>query len=350
MHKTLLNLFLNSRSDNLKSKIENPKWLGIFAIALALAFGGAVAQAQQPKKIAKIGVLFPSTPAATARNIEAFRQGLRELGYVEGKNFVLELRYGEARAERISELARELVSLKLDVIVTATDMAIAAVKRQTQTIPIVMANSTDPVGTGFVASLARPGGNVTGNSIMSPELSGKRLELLMEAVPGLSRVAFLWNPDVRGAVLDYKETEDAARSLGLQLQSVEVPRAEDFDRAFSAVTKERAQALIVPGQNPVGFANRGQIASFAQRNRLPSMYAQSEYVDAGGLMSYGPSTADLWRRAATYVDKILKGRKPADLPVEQPTKFELIINLKTANQIGLTIPPNVLARADKVIK
>ncbi|MBI4490889.1 MAG: ABC transporter substrate-binding protein [Deltaproteobacteria bacterium] len=308
------------------------------------------AEAQQPKKIAKIGYLLPSTPAAAAPNIEAFRQGLRELGYVEGKNVVLELRYGDARAERLPELARELAGLKVDVIVTATDVAIAAVKRETQTIPIVMANSTDPVGTGFVASLARPGGNVTGNSTMSPELSGKRLELLKEVVPGLSRVAFLWNPDVRGAVLDYKETEGVARSLDLSLQSVEVPRAENLDRAFSAVTKERAQALIVPGQNPVAFANRGQIASLAQRNRLPSMFAQKEYVDAGGLMSYGPSTPDMHRRAATYVDKILKGTKPADLPVEQPTKFEFVINLKTAKQIGLTIPPNVLARADRVIR
>jgi putative ABC transport system substrate-binding protein len=314
---------------------------------LALSFP---AEAQQPKKIAKIGYLFPGTPATTAHLIEAFRQGLRDLGYVEGKTFVLELRYGEARAERIAEFARELVGLKVDVIVASTDVVIAAVKRETQTIPIVMAISSDPVGTGFVASLARPGGNVTGNSTISPELSGKRLELLMEVVPGLSRLAFLWNPDLRGALLDYNQTEAAARSLGLQLQSAEVVRAEDFDRAFTLVTKERAQALIVPPLNPVAFANRSQITSFAQKNRLPSMYAQKEYVDAGGLMSYGPSTPDMFRRAATYVDKVLKGRKPADLPVEQPTKFEFIINLKTAKQIGLTIPPNVLARADKVIK
>jgi putative ABC transport system substrate-binding protein len=309
-----------------------------------------LAEAQQAPKIAKIGYLLASTPAAVAHNIEAFRQGLRELGYVEGKTFVLEIRYGEGKAERFPEIARELVGLKVDVIVAATDVAIAAVKRETQTIPIVMVNSTDPAGTGLVASLARPGGNVTGNSIMSPELSGKRLELLREVIAGLSRVAFIWNPDVRGAVLDYNETEGAARSLGLQLQSVEVVRAEDLDRAFSAVTKGRAQALIVPAANPVGFSNRGQIASFAQKNRLPSMYGQNEYVDAGGLMSYGPSTPDMHRRAATFVDKILKGRKPADLPVEQPTKFELVINLKTAKQIGLTIPQSVLYRADKVIK
>jgi len=324
----------------------------ITTVALcALLFALSVnAEAQQPKKIAKIGLLAPSTPAAAAHLVEAFRQGMRELGYVEGKTFVLELRHGEARADRLPEIARELVGLKVDVIVTATDVAIAAVKRETQTIPLVMGNSSDPVGTGFVASLAHPGGNVTGLSNMSPDLSGKRLELLKEVVPALSRVAFLWNPDVRGAVLDYKETEGAASSLHLQLHSVEVVRAEDFDRAFSAITKDRAQALIMPAANPVGFANRGQIASFAQKNRLPSMYAQKEYVDAGGLMSYGPSTTDLWRRAATYVDKILKGTKPGDLPVEQPKKFELVINLKTAKQMNLTIPPNVLARADTVIK
>jgi putative ABC transport system substrate-binding protein len=321
--------------------------LALTAMLLAL---GLPAQAQQPKRIAKIGYLGSSTPAASAQNVEAFRRGLRELGHVEGKTIVLELRYGEARAERLPELARELVGLKVDVIVTTSDLAIAAVKRETRTIPIVMVNSTDPVGTGFVASLARPGGNVTGLSNISPELSGKRLELLREVIPGLSRVAFIWNPDLRGAVFAYKETEGAARSLRLQLQSVEVARAEDLDRAFSAVTEQRAQVLIVQTPNPVLFSNRGQIVSFAQRNRLPSIYGGAAYVDAGGLMSYGPSGLDMQRRAATYVDKILKGTKPADLPVEQPTKFELVINLKTAQQIGVTIPPNVLARADKVIK
>ena len=315
-----------------------------------LLLTGVFAQAQQPKKIPKIGVLFASTPGATAHFVEAFRQVLREHGYVEGEKFVLELRYGEAKAERLQGLARELVSLKVDVIIAATDPATAAVKRETQTIPIVMANSSDPVGSGFVASLARPGGNVTGLSSLSSELSGKRLELLLEAVPRLSRVAIIWNPDVRGALLDYKETEGGARSLRLQLQSVEVSRADDLDRAFSAVTKARAQGLIVPGPNPVLFANRGQIVSFAQGNRLPAMYGQGEFVDGGGLMSYGPSIPDLWRRAATYVDKILKGAKPADLPVEQPTKFELVVNLNAAKQIGVTIPPNVLAKADRVIK
>jgi len=300
--------------------------LGLLAVTSACP----PVDAQQASKIVKIGYLTPSTPAAVAHLVEAFRQEMRELGYAEGKTFVLEPRYGEARFERLPELARELVGLKVDVIVTATDAATAAVKRETQTIPIVMTISNDPVGTGFVASLSRPGGNVTGFSQLSPELSGKRLELLREAVPGLSRVALLWNPDVRGAVLDYKESEGAARSLRLELQSVEVSRAEDLDRAFSVVTNQRAQALVLAAVNPVAFAKRGQIASFAQRNRLPSMYATKEYVDAGGLMSYGPSDPDTLRRAAIYVDKILKGAKPGDLPVEQPTKFELVINLKTA--------------------
>jgi len=322
----------------------------IAALLLAVAPAGPPVDAQQAPKITKIGYVDPATPATAGHHVEALRQGLREAGYVEGKTFVLEIRYGEARSERFPEFARELVGLKVDVIVAATDGVIAAVRRETQTIPIVMVGSSDPVGSGFVASLARPGGNVTGLTNISAELSGKRLGLLREAVPGLSRVAFLWNPDVRGNVLDYKEMEGAARSQRLQLQTVEVVRAEDLDRAFSAVTNQRAQALILPGGNPVGFANRGQIASFAQRNRLPSMYPVKEYVDAGGLMSYGPSNPDMRRRAAIYVDKILKGAKPADLPVEQPTKFELVINLKTAKALGLTIPQSLLRRADQVIQ
>jgi putative ABC transport system substrate-binding protein len=321
-----------------------------FLIAAGALLAAPFAANAQQRKIAKIGVLFASNPAATTQSYDAFRQGMRGLGHSEGKTFVLEVRYGESRAERSSELARELVSIKVDVIVATTDQAIAAVKRETQTIPVVMAFSSDPVGTGFVVSLARPGRNITGLSHISPELSGKRLALLREVIPGLSRVAFLWNPDLRGALFDYKETEGAARSLGLQLQSIEVSRAEDVDRAFSAITKERAQALVLPGANPVGFSNRGQIASFAQRNRLPSMFGQKEYVDAGGLMSYGPSTTDMFRRAAIYVDKILKGAKPADLPVEQPTRFEFVVNLKTAKALGLTIPQAVLVRADEVIE
>jgi putative ABC transport system substrate-binding protein len=321
-------------------------WLLTTVFLITVSF----AEAQQAKKIPKIAYLAPSTPAAVAHLIEAFRQGLREHGYVEGKDFVLELRYGDGKAERLAELARELVSLKVDVILTSTDGAIAVVKQQTQTIPIVMATSTDPVGTGFVASLARPGGNITGLSVISPELGGKRLELLREVAPRLSRVAFIWNPEIPGATLEYKEVEGASHSLGLQLQFLEVRRSDDLQNVFSAVTKGRAEALILAWPNPVLFSNRDQLTSFAQRNRLPAIYAQKEFVDAGGVMSYGPNLADLYRRAATYVDKILKGAKPADLPVEQPTKFELVINLKAAKQIGLTIPPNVLARADRVIR
>jgi putative tryptophan/tyrosine transport system substrate-binding protein len=300
-------------------------------------------------KAPRIGVLHASTAASASQNVEAFRQGLRQRGFVEGQNIVVERRFGDGKAERISELAAELVRLKVDVIVTATDTAIAAVKQQTQTIPIVMANSTDPVGTGFVASLARPGGNVTGLTSISPELNAKRLELLQEVVLGLSRVAIMWNPDVRGAVFDYKETQSAAHSLRLQLQSVEVSRTDDFDRAFSALTTGRVEALMVAGST-FAFTNRGRIASLAMQNRLPSMYGQREFADAGGLIAYGPNTAFGWRRAATYVDKILKGAKPGELPVEQPTAFELVINLKTAKALGLTIPPSLLRRADEVIQ
>jgi putative ABC transport system substrate-binding protein len=317
--------------------------LSLFAAPLA-------AEAQQAPQIAKIGWIIPSTPAATAHFVEAFRQGLRELGHVEGKTFVLELRYGESRAERFPDLARELVSLKVDVILAGTDLAISAAKQQTQTIPIVMTAATDAVGTKFVASLARPGGNVTGFSTISPDLSGKRLELLREAVPGLSRVAFLWNPEARGHLIDYQETEGAARSLHLELQSVEVSRGEDLDRALSALTKGRTQALIVPAGNPIAVAKRAQVASFVRQNRLPSLYGGQEFMEGDGLMSFGPNTRDMFRRAATYVDKILKGAKPADLPVEQPTKFELVINLKIAKALGLTIPPSLLQRADQVIE
>ena len=257
-------------------------------LAISLLLAPSAAAAQQAAKVARIGVLHPGAPATSMHFAAAFDQGLREHGYLAGQNIVVERRFAEAKAERISDIAAELVRLKVDVIVTSTDPGIAAVKQQTQTIPIVMANSTDPVATGFVASLARPGGNVTGLSSISPELSVKRLELLKEAVPGLSRVGIVWNPDVRGGVLEYKETESAARSLRLQLQSVEVTRADDFDRAFSALTAGRAEALTVTSFS-VGFRNRSQIASLAQKNRLPSVYGLREYADAGGLMAYGPS-------------------------------------------------------------
>jgi putative ABC transport system substrate-binding protein len=317
--------------------------LGILAEPLAAA-------AQPGAKVTTIGILQVTTPATAAHLLEAFKEGMRERGYVEGERVIFETRFGEGRSERVREMAAELVRLKVDIIVTATDQAIAAVKQQTLTIPIVMANSTDPVGTGFVASLARPGGNITGNSAMSPELSGKRLELLREIVPRLSRVAILWDPAIRGAVLDYRETESSARSLRLQLQSVEVSQVGDLNHALSTVAASRAEALIVPAVSPLVFANRSQIASFAQRNRLPVIYGTKQFVDAGGLMAYGPNAADPWRRAATYVDRILKGAKPGDLPVEQPSKFELAINLKTAKAIGLAIPPSLLQRADHIIQ
>jgi putative ABC transport system substrate-binding protein len=323
----------------------------IGTLASGLLVAPLAAKAQPPGKVWRIGVLFASTPAATSHLLDGLRQGLRKHGYVEGQHIILERRYGQGGAEQMSDLAAELVHIKVDAIVAATDPATAAVKQQTQTIPIVMANSTDPVGTGFVASLAHPGGNVTGLSALSPELSGKRLGMLREVVPGLARVSIIWNPDVRGAVFDYKETESATRLLGLQLQSIQVSRAVDLDRALSAVvTNQRAQALIVQTPNPALFANRSQIVAFAQRNRLPSMYGQKEFADAGGLITYGPNTADLWRRAAAYVDKILKGAKPGDLPVQQPERFELIINLKTAKTLGLTIPQSLLQRADELIQ
>ncbi len=322
------------------------------AVVLALILFGLPVNvdAQPAPKVTKIGLLTPSSPAGSGHLVEAFRQGLRELGHVEGKTLIVEARYGDGRTQRLPELARELVGLKPDVIVTSTDVATASVKRATRTIPIVMAVSTDPVATGFVASLTRPGGNITGLSNISAALSGKRLELLREAVPVLSRVAVLWNPDVRGALLDYKETEEVARSLRLELYSLEVSTAEDLDRAFSAMTSQRAQAFIVTGANVITFGRRADIARFAQSSRLPAMYPAKEYVDAGGLMSYGPSVPALFRRAAVYVDKILKGAKPADLPVEQPTKFEFVINLKSAKALGLAISPSVLLRADHVIE
>jgi len=322
----------------------------LVALTLGTPAGAITAGAQQVAKVPRIGVLAAGAPVTSSHAQAAFEQGLRDYGYVVGQNIVGERRYGEARAERISELAAELVRLKVDVIVTSTDATIAAVKQQTRTIPIVMVNASDPVGTGFVASLARPGGNVTGISAISPELSAKRLEFLKEAVPALSRVPIMWNADIRGAVLDYKETEAAARSLRLQLHSVEVSHVDDIDRAFSVLAQSRAEALVVPPINPVLFANRSQVAALAQKHRLPAMYGQREFADASGLMAYGPNIADAWRRAAAYVDKIIKGAKPGELPVEQPTKFELVINLQTAKALGLTLPSSLLRRADHLIQ
>jgi len=318
--------------------------LGVGILAAPLA-----ADAQSARKVPRIGVLSPGALPTSSQLDAAFVQGLREHGCVEGQNIVIDRRFAEGRVERMSEIAAELVRLKVDVIVTSTDVAIAAVKQQTQTIPIVMANSTDPVGTGFVANLARPGGNITGLTGISPELGAKRLELLKEVVPGLSRVGILWNPDDRGAVFEYKAAESAARSFRLQLQSVEVSRADDFERAFSALTTGRAEALMVVG-SALAFTNRARIVGLAEKNRLPAIFGTRVYADEGGLIAYGSNLLAQWRRAATFVDKILKGAKPGELPVEQPTQFEMVINLKTAKALGLTIPPSLLRRADQVIQ
>ena len=317
--------------------------LGAMLLALSLPAG-----AQQPVKVPRIGVLTRASPGPSA-NLEAFRQGLRELGYVEGKNIVVEYRYAEGKSDRLPELVSELLHLKVNVIVVSGTGPTSAAKRATSTIPIVMAQSSDPVGSGVIASLARPGGNVTGLTTIAAELSGKRLELLKEASPSVSRVAVLWDPDSPGPVVAFKETQVVAQTLGVQLQSLEARSPNDFEGAFKAATRERAGALTVLA-SLLTLTYRKPIVNLAAKNRLPATYPDSQFVEAGGIMSYGTDVADLWRRAATYVDKILKGAKPGDLPVEQPTKFELVINLKTAKQIGLTIPPNVLARADKVIK
>ena len=304
----------------------------------------AAVEAQKPAKISRIGVLRPG--ALPDAEFEAFRQGLSKLGYIEGKNIIIEPRFAEGRVDRLHELVVELIQLKSDIIVTSGAPHTRAAKEATSTIPIVMVNVGNPVGAGLVISLARPGGNITGLTTISADLRGKRLELLKETISRVSRVAVLWNPN---APAGREETEIAARSLGLKLQLLEVRDPEDLDGAFRAAVRERAQALVVP-RNPVTMNERERIAQLAIKSRLPAVYDEREFVEAGGLMSYGTNLADLNRRAATYVDKILKGAKPGDLPVEQPTKFELVINLKTAKQIGLTIPPHVLARADKVIR
>jgi putative ABC transport system substrate-binding protein len=319
---------------------------GLLALPLA-------AEAQQAAKVPRIGYVSTNL-AANPHLSEAFRQGLRDLGYVEGRNVVIEYRSAEGKLERLPALAAELVALKVDVIVAASTLAALAAKQATRTLPIVFAGAGDPAQSGLVTSLARPGGNVTGLSLLAPELVGKRLELLKQAVPGVTRVAVLWQPG-GGGLGDRTEkdmlkgAEVAARALGMRLQFVEARGPADIDRAFSEMTRARAGALTVLGST-MFFSEQRRLVDLAAKNRLPAVYGLREYVDAGGLMSYGPNVADLYRRAATYVDKILKGAKPADLPVEQPTKFELVINLKTAKALGLTIPPSLLGRADEVIQ
>ena len=308
------------------------------------------AQAQQPAaKIPRIGFQLDAPVSAMTARTEAFRQGLRELGYIEGKNIIIEWRSSEGKIERRSELAAELVRLKVDVIVSAGPTVTRVVKEATSTIPIVMAQDTDPVASGFVASLARPGGNITGLSALAPEMSGKQLDLLQQIIPRLSRVAVIGNSTNPGDAQALRETVLAAGSFEVYLRYLDVLDPKDIEIVFRDAAKGRAEAILVLG-NPILNVNRKQIVDLAVKHRLPATYARPEYVEAGGLMYYGTNYNDLLRRASTYVDKILKGAKPADLPVEQPTKFEFIVNLKAAKQIGLKIPPHVLAKADRVIK
>ncbi len=331
------------------SVITRRAFIGTLAGGLLVA--PRAGSAQQAAKVARIGYL--ATNLAPSPYREAFRQGLRDLGYVEGRNVVIEYRDAEGKDDRLPALAAELVALKVDVIVAAAGtVAALAAKQATRTLPIVFIAVADPVTSGLVTSLARPGGNFTGLSALSPELVGKWLELLKQAVPGVSRVAFLWQPGVLGERTEkdiLKAAEVAGRALGVRVQFVEARGPADIDRAFSDMTRARAGALTVLS-TPMFGSERRRLLDLAAKSRLPTVYSFREYVDAGGLMSYGSSLADLSRRAATYVDKILKGAKPADLPVQQPTKFELVINLKTAKALGLTIPPSLLQRADEVIQ
>jgi len=322
--------------------------LALSAALLALSFPS---QAQQAKKVPRVGVLLPWSPASgvSLSFLKAFRQGLHELGYMEGQDLAIEYRYAEGMSERFPNLATELVRLKMDVIVTTAGPPSRAAKQATTTIPIVFTQVDDPVAEGLIASLARPGGNITGLSQIGPQLAGKRFELLKETFPKISRAAVLWTGGSQSSVAQFKETQVVAKAMRVQLQSLEVRRSDEFEDAFRAATTGRAGALIVL-QSALINTHRTRIVELAAKGRLPTMFAESTHVESGGLMSYAPSFFDLHRRAAVFVDKILKGAKPADLPVEQPMKFELVINLKTAKQIGVTIEPNVLVRANRVIK
>jgi ABC-type uncharacterized transport system substrate-binding protein len=323
----------------------------IFCIALS-AFVFALcssADAQQRKNTPRIGFLSVGTASAMATRVEAFRRGLRGQGYVEGQDIVVEYRYAEDNLERLREFAAELVWLKVDIIVTGGAISTRPAKEAAGATPIVLAYESDPVGSGLVTSLARPGGNITGLTSSAGELNGKRLELLKEAIPKLSRVAVIRNPGMSNAAEALKDAEIAARSLKLTIQPLQVQGPSDLEGVFAAAKKGRAEGMIVVG-DPVTFTHRKRVADLALKNRIATIHGQIQFAEAGAMMVYGPNDADMFRRAATYVDKILKGAKPGDLPIERPVKFDFIINLKTAKQIGLTIPPNVLARADKVIK
>ena len=323
------------------------KKIAVCLLATILLAVAPLAEAQQAKKVPRIGVLVAGR--GLGHGGDALWQGLRELGWIEGQNFAIERQFAEVNLDRLPQLAAELLRLKVAVIVADSDPAIHAAKQATRTTPIVFIADGDPVREGVVASLARPGGNLTGLTGISAELSGKRLELLKEAVPKASRPAVLWNPGNSSNAVEFRETEVAARALGLKVQSLEVRGPDDFQGVFARAARDRVNALIVL-RDPLIDSRHFQILDFTTDKRMPSIHGEPQFVEAGSLMSYGPSRIDLLQRAATYVDKILKGAKPADLPVEQPKKFELVINLKTAKQIGLTIPQSVLYRADKVIK
>jgi putative tryptophan/tyrosine transport system substrate-binding protein len=336
-------------------KVVSSPWSGVGKSAVGFALSAMLfafcvpAEAQQPGKIPRLGVLISARPSTASRHIQAFQQGLRELGYIGGKNIVIEYRYAEGKLEPVPKLAAELVRLNVDIIVTDTSNATQAAKDATKTIPVVFTTANDPVGDGQVASLARPGGNLTGLSILALDLNGKRLELLKEAFPNVSRVGFLTRMGTTTGEQRFKEAETAAKGLGLRLQYVGAKGAEDLESAVDAAKRAGVQAILA---HPSTFVatNRARIIELTVKNRLPVIYGSRDHAEAGGLMSYGPDLNDNWHHAATYVDKILKGAKPADLPVQQPRKFDFVVNLIAAKQIDVTIPPNVLARADRVIK
>jgi putative ABC transport system substrate-binding protein len=349
MHNTLLKRLLGSFSDNLKSKIQNRKLAGLLAIVVTLALCGAVVEAQQQAKVFKIGWLTPRSASSAVSQKEAILSMLRERGYVESKNIAFEYRYADNKLDRLPPLAKELVDLNIDVLIARAPRAALAAKNATRKIPIVFYDVADPVELGLVNSLARPGGNLTGLTIITEVLAAKRLELLKDTVPRLFRVAVLWNPQNPGNAQQWKESQIPARELGLQLHSMAVSSADRYEGAFKEAAKARSAALAVT-PDPLVFSNLKLITDLAAKYRLPAIADRGEFVESGGLMAYGAHEAEQDRRVAWMVDKILKGDKPADIPVEQPTKFELAINLKTAKSLGLTIPPGVLMRATKVVK
>ena len=321
-----------------------------FIALLGAVIAAATARGQQRAAPHRIGLLMPSTASATTNLVTAFEEGLREHGYLKGRDIVIEYRYSDDRPERIPDLAAGLAQARVAVIVTTTDAVVRTVMQHTAQVAIVMVNTSDPVGSGLVKELAKPGGRVTGLTNLSPEIGGKRIELLKEAIPQMLRVVYLWNPDLAGAGQAYREMEAAARRLRIEIRSAEVRRTEDIVVGFAALPTGPGAGLMVQAPNPLLYTVRKQIADLAIERRMPSMFNRHEYVEAGGLMSYGPNVADMYRRAGAYVDAILKGRMPADLPVQQPTQFDLSINLKSAKACGLTIPPSLVLRANRVVE